>query len=54
MTYYKNSIFKHHSDRKNDNIQLSKYKSRNLDVIILYRSQLCDLKTLNKLLEDMI
>ena len=53
-TYFKNSIFKHHSDRKNDNIQLSKFKSPNLDVITLYRSQPCALKTLNKLLEDMI
>ena len=52
--YFKNSIFKHHSDRKNDNIQLSKFKSPNLDVITLYRSQPCALKTLNKLLEDMI
>ena len=53
-TYYKSSIFKHHSDKKNENIQLSKFTSHHLDIITLYRSQHCNLKIMNKLLEEII
>ena len=53
-TYYKSSIFKHHSDKKTENIQLSKFKSRHLDIITLYRSQHCNLKVMNRFLKEMI
>merc|ERR1712243_73227 len=38
-TYYKKDIFKHSSDIKEDNMQLSKFTSHMLDIITLYRSQ---------------
>ena len=38
-TYYKKTLFKHASDIKRDNMQLSKFTSQMLDVILLYRSQ---------------
>ena len=34
----------HDSDKKEANIQLSKFKSHNLDVISFYRSKRCHLK----------
>ena len=53
-TYIKSSIFKHHSDKKQEFIQLSKFTSYNLNVITIYRSQQCDLKTMNILIKDMV
>ena len=38
-TYFKRAIFTHVSDVKGDNMQLSKFTSHMLDVIMLYRSQ---------------
>ena len=38
-TYYRRDIFKHVADIKKTNIQLSKFSSAILDVIVLYRSQ---------------
>ena len=53
-TYFKSSLFKHETDKKQDHIQLSKFKSRNLDVISLYRSQACTLDTMMKLIREMV
>ena len=53
-TYFKSSIFKHDTDKKQEFIQLSKFNSRNLDVINIYRSQQCDLSTMNKLIKEVI
>ena len=38
-TYYKKALFTHASDVKGDDMQLSKFTSEMLDVILLYRSQ---------------
>ena len=53
-TYFKSSIFKHETDKKQDHIQLSKFKSDNLDVISLYRSQACTIDTMGKLIREMM
>ena len=53
-TFFKSSIFKHDTDRKQEFIQLSKFNAHNIDVITLYRSQQCDLNTMNKLIKEMI
>ena len=38
-TYYKSDIFSHVLDIKEENMQLSKFTSPDLDVIVIYRSQ---------------
>ena len=38
-TYYIKDIFKHDSDVKEDNMQLTKFTSQMIDIIMLYRSQ---------------
>ena len=37
--YFKKDIFKHKTDIKQEHMQLSKFTSSTLDIIILYRSQ---------------
>ena len=37
--YYKKEIFTHEADIKEDNLQLSKFNSPELDIVVLYRSQ---------------
>ena len=51
-TYFKEKIFKHDKDIKQEYMQLSTFTSSNLDVIALYRSSNGDLKLLNHNLED--
>ena len=38
-TYYRKDIFKHDYDVKEDYMQLSKFTSHMLDIILLYRSE---------------
>ena len=51
--YYKREIFEHELDIKEDKMQLSKFRSQNLDIIALYRSQRGDYNNLNQNLEIM-
>ena len=53
ITYYNSNIFKHISDLKKDNMQLSKFSSANLDVIVLYRSALGNKKEMNQLIKQL-
>ena len=53
-TYYKKDIFKHSSDIKEDNMQLSKFTSDMLDIITLYRSQRGDYDKLNEMIDLMM
>ena len=51
--YYKREKFEHDSDIKEDNMQLSKFTSQNLDIIALYRSQRGNYNNLNQNIEIM-
>ena len=51
--YFKNNIFKHDSDIKDENMQLSKFTSSVLDIIVLYRSQRGSFNDLNRYIEIM-
>ena len=48
-TYFKSSIFSHEIDVKQDDMQLSKFTSKNIDIISIYRSKQ---GTINKLNEE--
>ena len=52
--YCKKDIFMHKIDIKEENIQLSKFTSSALDIIVLYRSQQGNYRELNQYLEEMI
>ena len=52
--YYKKEILKHETDVKEENMQISKFKSSDLDVIVLYRSQHGNLNQLRQHLEELI
>ena len=52
-TYFNNTIFQHAFDVKEDNMQLSKFKSPILDIIVLYRSQGGSFKDLNHFIQQM-
>ena len=51
--YYKREIFKHAFDIKEDEMQLSKFISTNLDIIVLYRSQRGNYRNLNQNMAEM-
>ena len=53
-TYLKRDIFTHVADIKEDNMQLSKFTSNKLDIIVLYRSSGSNLETLNQHLNALI
>ena len=52
-TYIKKDIFNHKIDIKKNYMQLSKFTSSNLDVIVLYRSQQGGYDELNQCLKEM-
>ena len=52
-TYFKKDIFQHDSDIKDENMQLSKFSSPALDIIVLYRSQRGSYSDLQKYIEMM-
>ena len=52
-TYYRKDIFKHDFDVKDDYMQLSKFTSHMLDIILLYRSQRGNSKKLNDYIDSM-
>ena len=52
-TYFKETIFQHDSDIKDDKIQLSKFTSSSLDIISIYRSQGGSYNDLNRYIEMM-
>ena len=52
-TYFNNTIFQHEFDVKEENMQLSKFKSPILDIIVLYRSHGGSFKDLNHFIEKM-
>ena len=52
-TYFKNTIFQHDFDVKEENMQLSKFISPILDIIVLYRSQGGSFKELNNFIEKL-
>ena len=52
-TYFKEGIFHHESDIKEDNIQISIFRSSLLDIIVIYRSQRGNYIDLNKHIERM-
>jgi hypothetical protein len=51
--YFKTHIFKHDFDIKKENMQLSKFTSTALDIIVLYRSQPGNFRELNQNIELM-
>ena len=52
-TYYKRDIFEHVADIKKTYMQLSKFSSAILDVIVLYRSQQGSKQELNRLIKEL-
>ena len=52
--YIKENVMKHKKDIKDQNMQLSKFSSENLDLIVLYRSQGGKIEQLQQYLERMI
>ena len=52
ITYYNKAIFKHISDIKKDKMQLSKFTSANLDIIVLYRSAQGNKQEMNQLIKQ--
>ena len=52
-TYFKRDIFEHEKDTSNENIQLSKFASKDIDVISIYRSKSCGFTTINQVIGDM-
>ena len=46
-TYYRKDLFRHDSDIKEDYMQLTKFTSQMLDIIMLYRSQSGNCNKLN-------
>jgi exonuclease III len=53
-TYYKENIFAHDRDIKEDHMRLSKFTSTNLDIISIYRSNPGNYEALNQNIEDLI
>ena len=51
--YFKNDILKHEQDINDENMQLSKFNSTTIDIVVLYRSQNGNQKDLIKNLESM-
>jgi hypothetical protein len=51
--YCKKDIFMHKIDIKKENMQLSKFTSSTLDIIVLYRSQQGNYRELNQYIEEM-
>ena len=49
--YYKEDIFKHQTDVKDDLLQISKFSSHDIDILVLYRSQNCTLEELKNHLQ---
>ena len=47
-TYYKEDLFYHVTDIKEENIQISKFTSSIIDVLVIYRSQKGDLMQLKR------
>ena len=47
-TYYKENIFRLNIDIKEDNMQLTKFTSYSLDIIVLYRSKQGNLTNLSE------
>ena len=52
--YYKKEILKHETDVKEENMQISKFTSSDLDVLVLYRSQNGNMNQLRQHLEELI
>jgi exonuclease III len=52
--YYKKNIFKHETDVKEENMQISKFTSSDIDVLVLYRSQNGNLNLLRQHLEELM
>ena len=52
--YFKSNIFSHVMDMKQEHMQLSKFSSRDLDIISLYRSKDGNLIELNQKIEEMV
>ena len=50
----RSDTFKHYSDGKEDNMQLSKFTSHLLDIIMLYRSQRGDYDKLNEHIDSLM
>ena len=52
--YFKKDTVRHQLDIKEENLQLSKFTSDGIDLVVLYRSQNADLKNLAQLLETLM
>ena len=52
--YFKNNTLQHEKDINKNNMQLSKFTSSIIDIVVLYRSQNGNLKDLNQNLEELI
>ena len=52
-TYFKKNIFKHISDMKEEQIQISKFTSSFVDILVLYRSQKGNFNDLNQHIDVM-
>ena len=50
--YYRKDKFRHVIDIKRENMQISKYSSDTLDLIVIYRSQQGNYDDLNQIIED--
>ena len=50
--YCRKDIFRHEIDIKRENMQISKYSSDNLDIIVIYRSQQGNYDDLNQIIEE--
>ena len=51
--YFKRSIFQHECDIKRENMQLTKFNSSELDIIVVYRSQQGNQKALNDAIDSL-
>ena len=52
--YCKNGTFRHETNIKDENMQISKFSSSTVDVIVIYRSQMGHYRQLNQFLEAII
>ena len=50
-TYYKENTIQHETDISDSSLQISKFSSPDIDILVLYRSQNCNLKDLKNHLE---
>ena len=53
-TYYKEDLFNHITDIKPENIQISKFTSSIIDVLVIYRSQNGDLLQLKENIDALV